>query len=214
MNTIDAPAIARPLTAASPEDITQARAVGRLVVVVPDVGEPALLASRIHQMAQARRQDVLMIGVASQFLSEAELRRKLTPLAAFLQDAGTMVQIRVERGLDWIPGFQSLLGDNDLLACRVDEDLPAAWERGMELLATRLGRPVYTITDCGSPSPHRPRLAARLAPWLGSIAIILGFAWLQIGLGQRGDDPVTMAWLLLSVVVEVGLIWFCNALLG
>lgn len=214
MNTAQAPSIVEPLTVTPSEEDSQASTPGRLVVVVPDVAEPALLAGRIHLVAHARRREVLIVGVASQVLSEAELRRKLTLLAAFLQEAGTKAPIQVEKGNDWIPRIQSLLGDDDILACCVDEGLPEAGDRWIELLATRLQRNVYAFMDSGGLRVPKPRLAARLAPWLGSIAIILGFFWLQVWLSQPGAGAAFRGWLLPSVPVEIGLIWLFNSILG
>ena len=214
MNTIHAPVAEGPLAVASPESGSQAGAVGRLVVVVPDVAEAALLAGRIHQVARARRQDVLLIGVASQFLSESELRRKLALLGAFLQDAGTRVQVRVEQGSDWIPALGAVLARNDLLACCVEESLPAAGDQWIDLLASRFQRSVHAFMDSGSPRVPQRGLSARLAPWLGSIVIILGFFWLQALLSQRAGGEAYSGWLLLSVPVEIGLVWLLNLLMG
>lgn len=214
MNTTHVAETDRPAIAALAESNSPAGAAGRMLVVVPDVAEAAPLAGRIHQVAHARRQDVLIIGVTSQYLSEAELRRKLTLLAAFLQEAGTKTQVRVERGLDWIPSFASTLGENDLLACCVDESLPAAGDRWIDLLANRSRRSVHAFMDLSGPHLPKRDLPARLAPWLGSIVIILGFFWLQVQLSQRGEGDAYSGWLMMSVPVEIGLVWLLNALLG
>jgi hypothetical protein len=202
------------VTGAPPEAVPPTEAVARLVVVVPDVAEAALLASRILVMAQAWGQDVLLIGVASRRLSAGELRRRITLLAAFLQNVGTHVQVRVLEGADWISEIQTLLQDDDRLACCVLESQPSGGDPWTEILATRLERPVYVFMDSGTPATPQRGLLARAAPWLGSIAIILGFFWLQALLSQQGDASAYSGWLLLSVPVEIGLIVLCNALLG
>ena len=214
MKTVQASLKLGSLTASLPEGVSRTEAAGRLVVVVPDVAEAALLAGRIHLVAQARNQDVLLIGVASQSLSAAELRRRLTLLAAFLQHAGAKVQVRVEEGLNWMPELRALLSDNDLLACCVVESPPAVGERWLELLANRFQRPVYAFMDTGTLDMPERGLPARLAPWLGSIAIILAFFWLQVRLSQQGDAAAYSGWLVLSIPVEIGMIWLLNALLG
>jgi hypothetical protein len=213
MSTLQAPTKEGYVTGASPEAAPPTQAAGRLLVVAPDVTEAALLASRIEVIARARSQDVLLIGVASQHLSAGELRRRLTLLAAFLQNAGTHVQVRVLETPEWIAEIRALLNDHDLLACCVVEGHPGGgpW---MEELASRLQRPVYAFMDSGIPAGAERGFPARMAPWVVSIAIILGFFWLQVRLSQPGDASAFSGWLLLSVPVEIGLIVLCNALLG
>ena len=214
MNTLQARTKTEYVTGAPPEAVPPTEAAGRLVVVVPDVTEAALLASRIQLMARARSQDVLLIGVASQHLSAGELRRRLTLLAAFLQNAGTHVQVRVLEASEWVPEIQALLKDDDLLACCVVESQPGIGDPWTDLLAKRFRRPVYAFMDSGDSALPRRSLPARAAPWLGSIAIILGFFGLQALLSQQGDGAGTAGLLIATVPVEIALIWLCNALLG
>lgn len=214
MSTLQARTKAEYVAGTAAEAPLPTDATGRLLVVVPDVTEAALLASRIQVMARKRSQDVLLIGVASQQLSAGELRRRLTLLAAFLQNAGLHVQVRVLEAQEWIAEIQALLKEDDLLACCVVESQPGAIEPWTELLAKRFRRPVYAFMDSGSPTTPQRRLPARVAPWLGSIAIILGFFWLQVLLSQQGNGAGVTGLLIASVPVEVGLIWLCNALLG
>lgn len=197
---------------APPEEMVRpAVAAGRLVVVIPDVSETAVLASRIQSTAQGSWPDVLLIGVASPFVSADELRRKLTLLAAFLQNAGTKARVRVESNLDGILGLQPPLTDGDLLACCVDTSVPNVGNQFVELLGNRLRRPVYVFMDSGRPRLPRPSLVARLAPWLGSIAVILAFFWLQVRFMQAADST---GWIVISIPVEIGLIWLCNSAFG
>ena len=187
---------------------------GRLVVVVPDVAEPGLLAGRIQEVALTRGRDVLLMGAASQQVSEDELRRKLALLAAFLRNAGTQTEIRIEKALDVIAALRPLLTEDDLLACCVGDSLPVAGDRWIELLGKRLQRPVHAFMNYGPREHRHPNLVARAAPWLGSIVVIAGFTWLQIALSQNGEGAAETLGLLASVPVEVGLVLLCNALLG
>jgi hypothetical protein len=183
-------------------------------VIVPDVGEPALLAEQIRRVAALRDQEVLLIGVASQSVSEVELRRKLVLLSAFVREAGTKTEVRIERDLGWIPTFRPLLGDDDLLACCVDEGLPAASAEWIETLGRGFEHDIHAFMDSGRAASPRTTLAAQAAPWLCSLALIAGFTWLQVNLAGGGDDPVVTSLLILSMLAEVGSIWLCNALLG
>ena len=65
MNTIHAPVRVGARPGESLQKERRADTAGRLVVVVPDVADAAILASRIRQVALARGMQVLIIGVAS-----------------------------------------------------------------------------------------------------------------------------------------------------
>ena len=58
----------------------------RLVVVIREVEEEALLAGRIQELARARGLPVLLLGVARDSSTEAKLKRGLITIAAFLRD--------------------------------------------------------------------------------------------------------------------------------
>ncbi len=192
----------------------QAGLAPRLVVVVPDVTEAALLAGRIHGVARARGAHVLLIGVAPDPATETELRRQLALLGAFVRNAGTDVEIRVERDLEWISGFRYLLSDHDMLACCTGNSPHESRQTWADVLSARLSRPVYVFEQADQAHvPGRNRLAG-LLPWLGSIAILLGFLWLQIQLSQHGGSAADTTVLVLSVPIEVGLIWLCNSSLS
>lgn len=190
------------------------RGAGRLVVLVPDVWETALLAGRIHQVAEARRQDVLLFGMVSELQPEAAMRRKLTLLSAFLHEAGTRAEIRVKEGRVLIFELESLLAAGDLLACCGTDRGPGSAEQWADMLGNRFRRPIYVFTDGGMVQAPAPGFLVRLAPWFGSVAIILGFLWLQVLLSRVGGAISTNAWLFGSVPAEIGLIWLLNALIG
>ena len=190
------------------------RGAGRLVVLVPDVWETALLAGRIHQVAAARGQDVLILGIVSELQSEAAMRRKLTLLSAFLHDVGTRAEIQVKERQTLIRGLESLLVDGDLLAWSDSGRPSESAEHWADMLGRRFQRPVYVFTDSSTVQVPTPGLLVRLAPWFGSVAIILGFLWLQVSLSRAGGTASTSAWLFGSVPAEVGLIWLLNALIG
>jgi len=178
------------------------------------LGEVALLAARIHDVAKERGQDVRLIGVPSEGMPEVELRRQLALVAAFIRDAGTKVETRMEHGPDWMTGLQFRLSEQDTLACCVGNPLPVGRRPLTDVLASHFEGPVYAFEDSGQPAYPRTNLLTRLMPWLGSIAVILGFLWLQIRASQYLSSGASTAVLLLSVPVEIALIWLCNSLVG
>jgi hypothetical protein len=199
-------------TTLAPTAPAQAGPAGRLVVVVPSVGEAGLLASRIHEVARDRGLDVVLIGMAADYASEAELRRKLALLAAFMRDAGTQVEMRLEGGLDGLRSLRFVLSDRDHVACCVDASQRGPRPSWAESLASQLQRPVYVFEEAGYADSPNTGLIARLAPWFGSLAIIAGFLWLQLQVSQQGTNLMDTALLVLTVPVEIALIWLCNSI--
>jgi len=212
MDTIHTLVRPQSLTVLAPTAPAQAGPAGRLVVVVPSIGEAGLLAGRIHEVARDRRLDVLLIGLAADFASEVELRRKLALLAAFMRDAGTQVEVRLEGGPDGLRGLRFVLTDRDHVACCLDASQRGSRPSWAELLASQLQRPVYVFEESGYAESPNTSLIARLAPWFGSLAIIAGFLWLQLQVSQQGENLVDTALLVLTVPVEIALIWLCNSM--
>jgi hypothetical protein len=211
MNTTQAPVIAEPITVVPPALQQRSAAPGRLVVVIPDVEQAALLAGRIHEVARAHEQDVALIGVPSGSVPEVELRRKLALLAAFLQDAGTRAETRFESSPNWLMRLGLSLNDQDLLACRVANDQSSGRQPLTDLLASRFERSVYAFEDVDYDVPPRTNLLARFAPWLASIVVILGFLWVQVQASQHLVGLASTILLLISIPVEIGMILLCNS---
>jgi hypothetical protein len=186
---------------------------GRFVVVVPDVAEPGLLASRIHGPAAAADRAVLLFGVASDHISEIELRQKLTLVAGFLENAGTRAEIQIETNSSWSAALQAGLGESDSLACSVDDSLAAAGDRWIDDLGSRFGRSVHAFVDIRRTDEAASSVWSQVLPWAGSLIVILGFVWLQVRLDQL-PSPVNTIAQLISLPIEVGLILVCNSALG
>ena len=205
------------LIASSVEDLAAAAPPGRhakarLIVVASDIEQDALLAARILPMARARGLDVLLFGLSAGALQEDQLRRKLALLAAFIRDGGTRVEIRVEHGGGWLGKLKAIIGSGDVLACPGAMTPPNTSQPLVEVLSSRLRLPV-NVFDVSEPAEPRGRaFLPGLLPWLLSIAVILGFLWLQIRITQSGDNGFSTILLIALVPLEIALIWLCNSL--
>jgi hypothetical protein len=185
---------------------------GRLVVVLTACVDEVLLAGHILDVAGMR--GVLLLGISLDFVREAELRRSFALLAAFIRSKGNSVEIIMEHGPDWWQRIPSYLTSDDLLSCCLDQEAPASRRRLHDLLAVNLDRPVYLFSGA-EPWPEAARsYGRRLAPWLSSLAVIVGFLILQISVSRLSFGASTNLLLILSLLPEVGLIWLCNSLLS
>lgn len=183
----------------------------RLVAVIPDVTEAAILAGEILSLARERTLDVVLLGICSSLSQETELRRKLVLLSAFIRDAGLHVDIRVEHGKDWIQNLRIMLRQDDLLACCVERNSGETRPPLSDALSSQLQVPLYVFSGADSSEATSNSSPAAIASWLGSLAIILGFLWLQIQIAGPGDDTAFTILVLLTVPLEIGLIWAWNS---
>jgi len=213
MDTVEAPPKARSSQVRVVEDRRHGDPAGRLIVLVPDVADAALLAGRIQRVAGPWKQDVVLFGMVSKSSSESELRRRITLLAAFLEQAGTRAEIQMVQDIHCMHALQGTVGEKDRLAYCVAEGPTAFGERWLERLADQFLRPVYAFMDAKSSSQTKPT-PSRLASSIGSVIVIVGFTWLQIELSRGGAGAANTAWLMLSVGAEFGLIWLLNAFMG
>lgn len=188
--------------------------MGRLVLVLSDVTEEAVLASRVIALAKSRRLGVLLLGVAASPERADELRRKLVILGEFIRDAGCEAENRVEASKDWIRMLAALVGSGDMLACYVPAKGTARRLPVLDLLSTQLHTPVYLLQDSEEQLPEHSSLQARITAWVGSLAIMAGFSWLQLQMSQVQQASAYSLLLLASVPAEIALIWFWNSILG
>jgi hypothetical protein len=103
-------------------------------------------------------------------------------LSAFVREAGTKTEVRIERDLGWIPTFRPLLGDDDLLACCVDEGLPAASAEWIETLGRGFEHDIHAFMDSGRPrAPEQSgRTSGALARHNGASCVV------QVNMAGRG----------------------------
>lgn len=187
----------------------------RLVVVIRDVQEEALLAGRIQEQARARGLPVFLLGIAREPAMEAQVRRSLVTIAAFLQEGNRhagQLEIQVECGRDWLNHISALVRPGDLVACYADGS--SVFGRSLsDTLSRALNVPIYTFQGPGAErTPHNT--LAQLASWVGSLACIGGFLLLQARIVLAFQGTLQSVLMLLALGAEVGSIWLVNSLSG
>ncbi len=199
----------------------------RLIVIIRDAEEEALLASRILGLAEPRGLDILLVGIAPDSAKEATLRRKLVTIAAFLNErsprSGTAlrqviparcVDVQMQHGRDWIGSIRSLLRPDDTIACYTGETVGMLERPLSDILASGLNRPIYTFTGLRGQQRNRQNYFAQAASWVSSIASIGGFLALQARIVTAVQGTMQSVLLLVTVLAEVGIIWGLNSLFG
>lgn len=200
----------------------------RMVVVVEDATDSAWLARRTLELAQRRSAGILLLGIAPNPDTAAELRRQLVSVAAFIwQELERMdlsgalgmslraPEVRIEFGRDWLRGVMAQLRPGDTLACCSGQTVGARGRPLNDVLASSLDAPVYTFADPDSPrSDPKQALLSQLAAWVFSVLSIGGFLALQTLVVTQVQGWAQSALLLITVGMEVASIWLVNSLFG
>jgi hypothetical protein len=81
-----------------------------------------------------------------------------------------------------------------------------------QVLQSYLDAPLYILAGLYSQNDSRLNWPVQIAAWTGSIAIILGFFMLQVRAGHLSNDLARITLQLLSIPIEVWVIWVWNTL--
>jgi hypothetical protein len=205
--------------------IPWAEAKRRLAVVILDVEDETLLASRILELARPLDLRVLLIGIAPDPVDEQRIRRNLVTIAAFLREDDALHQARgrhdhhgftpemqIVQGGDWPTRIHSYLQPDDMLAC-YSEQVGGSRKRPLaDILASSTRAPIYSFTSLHPAEESRPDLLSQAAAWLTSLASIGGCFLVQARIVTTVQGWAQTALLLVSLFAEAGLIWLLNSL--
>lgn len=227
MNQIDSELRVSASVGARALEMPAGRNAQRLVVMIREAEDEALLASRILGLAEPRGLDILLVGIAPDPSTEATMRRKLVTIAAFLNGQSPRsgaslrhalparhIDIQVQHGRDWAGGIRALVQPGDTIACYSDETVGILERPLSDILASTLNMPIYTFTGLQGQQHNRQSTLAQAASWVSSIASIGGFLALQARIVTVVQGTLQTVLLLVTVLAEVGIIWGWNALFG
>lgn len=197
----------------TPEDelarpVTQKVAGRRLIVLVPDLGiDDAEMARQIWEIASPPRLTVLYLGLCRHSAEEAQMQRRLITLSALTSDPRVSVKTRLEFGNAWPPKVKATLRADDIIVCHA-EQRAGFWHTPLSRVLETLGAPVWTLS--GFYEPMNASMAEPLKEiifWVISIAILIGFTFIQIRVVRLSKDWAQSILLYLSILVEAGLLW-------
>lgn len=183
----------------------------RLVVLVPaGLSDETALAHHIWTLAQPHGLPVLFVGCAPRVEDEPALRRRLILLAALTRDTDSVhTDYRLSIGTDWITPLRALGRPGDLVVCHAEQSAPwlALGQPLDRVLAGTLGSPVYRLSGyCQPEGSEAGRLARQVVFWIGAIAVVTAFFWLQVNVQRLTRDWMQTAVFGLTVLVEFALL--------
>ena len=212
MNRLDT---SQPLVAFYPASFADLEAGRRLIVLVPDAEAdytPAI--RRIWELANALGSRVQFLGLYRDAAEEPRLRRQLVTLSALLEDGTASAEVRVEFGTDWLRAIQSDLRAGDQIACFAGQRAGLSRRPLSQILESNLDVPVTILANLYRMEHSGSSWIRQTIAWTGSIGIIVGFFWLQVRMDQLTRDWAYTTLLIMSILVEVWLVWVWNSIFG
>ncbi len=182
--------------------------VRRLVVCLPAGGvDEAVLARRIWQLAASSGLNVLYVTLVPKENQAASQHRRLAELSILSGDRAVRARGEVSRAKSWLPALKDILQPGDLLVCLAGHQVKEGFAHRVSLgwqLAERLSCPVYVLGGVRLvTTPSRWQRIKELRAWATSVAIIVGFFFLQVGIDHSATRPASTIMLCLSALAEI-----------
>jgi hypothetical protein len=196
-------------------DVKTYAPIQRLVVIVP-AGEldERRLGLETGKIAIPGRTSILFLALASDPEGDSTLRRRLVALTSFVGDWRIRTSTRLAFCENWTQAVREVWREGDLLVCIESHRTPALFFRRREIgpyLVSALGVPVCVLTDI--PVGKEARAWGRwreVMIWVSAIGVMILFGFLQAFIEKATQDPMSTSLLILSVVVEVLVLWKLN----
>ncbi len=187
------------------------KASRRLIVLIGPNSEYPAAMRRIWALANATGSSVQLLGLCRDQSQEPGLRRELVTMAALMQDASLLVEIRIEIGTRWVEAVKRHYRLGDLIVCMAGQRL-GHWRQPLsQFLESNVDAPVYILS--GTQIPRQPANGWRKAiSWSGFLGIIVGFFVLQVRVAQLPKDGLQTVLLIALLIPELWLICVWNSL--
>lgn len=185
----------------------------RLIVLVHGAEmDLSAVTRRVWELAGSTGAQVRFLGLCNDAAQEPSLKRILITISALVNSGNVTSDSEIIADRDWINAVKSRLQPGDMVVCWKESNSGRVPRALVPLLHADLGVPIYLLSGIPTqPASHTSRLPA-LAAWIGSLAIIVGFFFIQAELGH-----LTKGWAiglqLLSIAAEFQLLLKWNSLL-
>ena len=210
MNKLD---VSPPTFTVFPASFSNLQPVRRLIVLVPESEvDSALAVRKIWELANALESRVQFLGLSKDAEHEPSVRRQVVALSAMVGDEHIPVESKIEIGNDWLNAVKSEWHEGDVIVCYAEHRSGLTRRPLSQILESNLNATVYVLGGFHQEVYMRASWLINALAWAGSIAIILGFFWLQSKLGQFSTDWAYSTLLYISLIAEAGSIWAWNSL--
>jgi hypothetical protein len=184
----------------------------RLIVLVPADSDYTAATRRIWELAHVQCAGVQFLSLCQDPAQELGLRRQLVTLSALVGDAKVSTEAKVEFGRNWVDIVRRNYQAGDMIVCFAEHRAGLFHRPLSQVLESSLSAPVYILPALAPRHTFRTNWLAQGMGWAGSFGIMAGFFWLQVEISQFPQDAAQTVLLILSVAVEIWLIWLWNSL--
>jgi hypothetical protein len=128
-----------------------------------------------------------------------------------INDGNIYAESEIVHGKDWVNSVKSQLQPGDTVVYGYERGSNLLQKVMSPLLQANLGVPVYFLSGLTPKETPKSNVLSQIIAWIGCIAIIIGFIFVQARVGDLAKNW-SISLQLLSVAVEFRLIWFWNSL--
>jgi hypothetical protein len=176
----------------------------RLVVLVPDgVLDYGKLVQELSMLITPSVSEMVLVGLG-QRRSSSPASRRLAGLASITQDLLVPQSKKVFDVSSWAEAVQMVAQPGDLIVCQADR----RGDRLVEELLQVAASPVHLLT--GLQPPLQTRLARVLKSLIFNLfpfIVVAAFFWLQVQIDAQNTGLIRTLILIMSVLVELGVIF-------
>ncbi len=212
MNKID---VSPPALTISPASFPDPRPVRRLIVLVPSLEiDSILITRRVWELANTTGARVQFLGLYSNPAQEPSLRRELITMSAMVNNGNVSAKAEVAFGKNWFDIVKTRFQTGDMVVCLAEHRVGVSRRLLSQMLQSDLNVPLYILSDLYPQGNLHSKWLPQIAAWAGSIAVILGFFFLQARINHLANDWPYTALLLISIPIEFWMILGWNSLFG
>lgn len=185
----------------------------RLMVLIPYLeADLAPIAYRVWELANASGARVQFIGLYTDATLELSLRRQLINLSAMVNDGKMIAETEVIFGKNWVDVVKLRWQVGDLVVCFAEQRVGLLRKPLSQVLLSDLDVPLFILSDLYPQNDSDSTWTTQIAAWVGSIAVIFSFFLLQVRIDHLAEGLPYIVLEILSITVEVWMIWAWNSL--
>jgi hypothetical protein len=185
----------------------------RLIVLFPaHAADSPNQSRRIWEIARSFGLNVLLLSLCDDYYEESQLRRQLITMAALIGDGHICADIKIEHGSDWLRSVKKIYRSGDVIACYAGQQVGLMQKPLHEVLRLQWDATIYVLSADHPIKNSKPKPLSQVSFWVGALAIISGFLWLEVQLARLPQDWAHNLLFYLCVLLEMGILLLWNSI--
>lgn len=198
-----------------PASLADLKSGRRLLVLFPpfDINLSAF-AQRVWELAKATGSSIQFLGLVNEANEESKIRRNLTTVASMVKDENIFVETQISFEKSWLDAVRMNLRASDTVVCFAEHRVSFSNKPLSQILESQLHTEIYILSGFAPSQEEKSNWIPQTLAWIGSLAIIFGFFFLQVRIIDLTREGVRTLFLLISLPIGIGLLWAWNSLFG